>query len=81
MTPVSDPRDGDPLSFTMFSEPPVTVGCTHFERDTYDRVARLCGFGPLRWHPLRVDPAVEGGEDHYRALADNSPSPCSARSS
>jgi hypothetical protein len=51
VTPESDPRDGDPLSFTMFSEPPVTVGCTHFERDTYDRVARLCGFGPLRWQP------------------------------
>lgn len=73
VAPVSAPRDGDPLSFTMFSEPPVTVGCTYFERDTYDRVARLCGFGPLRWHSLRVDPAVDGGEDHYRALVDNSP--------
>jgi len=73
VAPVSDPRDGDPLSFTMFSEPPVTVGCTYFERDTYDRVARACGFGPLRWHPLRVDPALAGGEDHYRALVDNSP--------
>jgi hypothetical protein len=57
----------------MFSEPPVTVGCTYFERDTYDRVARLCGFSPLRWHPLRVDPALASGQDHYRAFVDNSP--------
>jgi toxoflavin synthase len=71
--PVTDPQDEDPLSFTMFSDPPVTVGCTYFERDTHDRVARLCGFRPLRWHPLLVDPAVTGGGDYYRALLDNSP--------
>ncbi|WP_185845984.1 class I SAM-dependent methyltransferase [Kibdelosporangium aridum] len=71
--PVTDPRDEDPLSFTMFSDPPVTVGCTYFERDTYDRVARLCGFRPLRWHSLLADPALEGGGEHYRALVDNCP--------
>ncbi|WP_263399626.1 class I SAM-dependent methyltransferase [Saccharopolyspora pogona] len=73
VAPVVEPRDEDRLSFTMFSDPPVTVDCTHFERSTHERVAKRCGFRTLRWHELRVDPGLEGGADFYRDFLDNPP--------
>jgi len=73
VAPAVDPQDEDQLWFTMFSDPPQTVACHHWERSTHEHIAREAGLHVVQWHPLQVSPAKAQGPDLFHDLLENSP--------
>ncbi|MDJ1131411.1 class I SAM-dependent methyltransferase [Streptomyces iconiensis] len=58
VTPPDDPREGDPMTVAVPTDPPTVVQVRYWPRETVARVLRASGFAEVTWEPLTSSPAA-----------------------